>query len=100
MVLSSFGLNALSLSLSLKIRYDNRKSDERPKPRMYYLGYENDALDFFLGDRRLCVCLLSFCTIRPQKLSHAHTSRARYYHISLKEFKNTIIEEKELYYHE
>jgi len=51
--------------------------------------------DFFLGDRRLFV---SFCTIRPQKLSHAHTSRARYYHISLKEFKNTIIEEKELYY--
>jgi hypothetical protein len=33
-------------------------------------------------------------------LSHAHTSRARYYHISLKEFKNTIIEEKELYYYE
>ena len=45
------------------------------------------------------VCLSSFCTIRPQKLSHAHTSRARYYHISLKEFKNTIIEEKELYYY-
>ena len=97
MVLSSFGLNALSLSLSLKIRYENRKSDERPKPRMYYLGYENDALIFFLETD---VCLSSFCTIRPQKLSHAHTSRARYYHISLKEFKNTIIEEKELYYHE
>jgi hypothetical protein len=98
-VLSSFGLNALSLSLSLKIRYDNRKSDERPKPRMYYLGYENDSLIFFL-ETDVCVCLSSFRTIRPQKLSHAHTSRARYYHISLKEFKNTIIEEKELYYHE
>ena len=97
-MLSSFGLNALSLSLSLKIRYDNRKSDERPKPRMYYLGYENDALIFFL--EKTDVCLSSFCTIRPQKLSHAHTSRARYYHISLKEFKNTIIEEKELYYYE
>ena len=99
MVLSSFGLNALSLSLKLGMTTE-RKSEERPKPRMYYLGYENDALDFFLGDRRLCVCLSSFCTIRPQKLSHAHTSRARYYHISLKEFKNTIIEEKELYYYE
>jgi hypothetical protein len=93
-VLSSFGLNALSLSL---LRYDNRKSDERPKPRIYYLGYENDSLIFFLETD---VCLSSFCTIRPQKLSHAHTSRARYYHISLKEFKNTIIEEKELYYYE
>lgn len=92
-MLSSFGLNALSLSL---IRYDNRKSDERPKPRIYYLGYENDSLIFFLETD---VCLSSFCTIRPQKLSHAHTSRARYYHISLKEFKNTIIEEKELYYY-
>lgn len=98
-MLSSFGLNALSLSLSLKIRCDNRKSDERPKPRMYYLGYENDALDFFLGDRRLLfVCRLFVRFVL--KSCHAHTSRARYYHISLKEFKNTIIEEKELYYHE
>ena len=97
MVLSSFGLNALSLSLKLGMTTE-RKSEERPKPRMYYLGYENDALIFFL--EKTDVRLSSFCTIRPQKLSHAHTSRARYYHISLKEFKNTIIEEKELYYYE
>ena len=96
-MLSSFGLNALSLSLKLGMTTE-RKSEERPKPRMYYLGYENDALIFFL--EKTDVCLSSFCTIRPQKLSHAHTSRARYYHTSLKEFKNTIIEEKELYYYE
>ena len=95
-MLSSFGLNALSLSLKLGVTTE-RKSDEGPKPQIYYLGYENDSLIFFLETD---VCLSSFCTIRPQKLSHAHTSRARYYHISLKEFKNTIIEEKELYYYE
>jgi len=52
--------------------------------------------DFFL-ETDVCLFvkkkkLLSFV----RSLSHAHTSRARYYHISLKEFKNTIIEEKEL----
>ena len=78
MVLSSFGLNALSLSLSLKIRYDNRKSDERPKPRMYYLGYENDALDFFLGETDVCVfvCRLFVRFVLKSCLTHTHRARA------------------------
>ena len=76
MVLSSFGLNALSLSLSLKIRYDNRKSDERPKPRMYYLGYENDALDFFLGDRRLCLFVVFLYDSSSKVVTHTHRARA------------------------
>lgn len=81
-MLSSFGLNALSLSLSLKIRYDNRKSDERPKPRMYYLGYENDALDFFLGDRRLCLFVVFSYDSSSKVVSRTHIARALLSHLS------------------
>ena len=73
---------AFSFSFSLKIRYDNRKSDERPKPRMYYLGYENDALDFFLGDRRLCLCVVFLYDSSSKVVSRTHIARALLSHLS------------------
>jgi len=44
---------------------------------MYYLGYENDALDFFLGDRRLLfVCRLFVRFVLKSCLTHTHRARA------------------------
>lgn len=82
MVLSSFGLNALSLSLSLKIRYDNRKSDERPKPRMYYLGYENDSLIFFLETDVCCLFVVFLYDSSSKVVSRTHIARALLSHLS------------------
>ena len=78
MVLSIFGLNALSLSLKLGMTTE-RKSDERPKPQIYYLGYENDS-DFFLGDRRLFVVFLYDSSSKV--VSRTHIARALLSHLS------------------
>ena len=63
---------------------------------MYYLGYEKMNSDFFLETDVCCLSSFFLYDSSSKVVSRTHI----YYRISLKEFKNTIIEEKELYYYE